>query len=419
MTRTIRSHLRVMALLLPLTAAGFAHAAPTKLPSSSNPTKMGVEAASRGDTATAIKLWSVEAAKGDPDAQFNLAQAYKLGRGVPQDLTMAESLYKQAADRGHLQAADFYGLLLFQRGEHAAAMPYVKAAADHGEPRAQYFLGLSYFNGDSIAKDWVRAYALVSLATQQGLAPAKSALAQMDQYIPIEQRQQAISLSSEIAAQAESTRARQLASMDLGVTPTPNAKPAAIPMPQATRPLPPPVAVAVANPTPFPRPNPLPQTYPRPILNANPIGTKPINPNQSGAILPNRMGSGTTLPTAQRPQTGQLGTPIATAMPKPIKPVVAKPIMAKPVDTTSTTTSPSVASTGSWRVQLGAFGVASNADAMWNRVKNLAEISGHPRINAKAGAVTKLLAGGYSSEAAQNACRKLAASGISCIAIKE
>jgi hypothetical protein len=70
-------------------------------------------------------------------------------------------------------------------------------------------------------------------------------------------------------------------------------------------------------------------------------------------------------------------------------------------------------------VQLGAFGVASNADAMWNRVKNLPEVSGHPRINAKAGAVTKLLAGGYSMDAAQSACRKLAASGISCLATKE
>jgi TPR repeat protein len=32
---------------------------------------------------------------GDADAQFNLAQAYKLGRGVPADLKQAEAWYQQ------------------------------------------------------------------------------------------------------------------------------------------------------------------------------------------------------------------------------------------------------------------------------------------------------------------------------------
>ena len=100
-------------------------------------TKAGVDAWTRGDFAGAVKAWQAEAAKGDGDAIFNLGQAYRLGKGVPQDLTKAEQLFGQAAAMGHLQAADNYGLLLFQRGERARALPFIKAAAERGDPRAQ------------------------------------------------------------------------------------------------------------------------------------------------------------------------------------------------------------------------------------------------------------------------------------------
>ena len=87
--------------------------------------KAGVDAWSRGYYAAAVREWQPAADKGDPDAQFNLAQAYKWGRGVPQDFARAELLYAKAAQQGHLAAADNYGLLLFQRVQQAAAMPYI------------------------------------------------------------------------------------------------------------------------------------------------------------------------------------------------------------------------------------------------------------------------------------------------------
>jgi hypothetical protein len=70
---------------------------------------------------------------------------------------------------------------------------------------------------------------------------------------------------------------------------------------------------------------------------------------------------------------------------------------------------------GTWKIQLGAFGVPGNADAQWNRVKGLPEVSGHPRINLPTGKVTRLMAGGYSEDGAKAACRKLVASGNVCI----
>jgi len=68
--------------------------------------KAGVDAWSRGDYATAIDQWRPLAIAGDADAQFNLAQAYKLGRGVTLDPALAESWFRKAALQGHVQAQD-------------------------------------------------------------------------------------------------------------------------------------------------------------------------------------------------------------------------------------------------------------------------------------------------------------------------
>ena len=74
--------------------------------------RAGVEAYQRGDYAAALREWRPLADKGDPDAQFNLAQAYKLGRGVPADLDTAIGWYRKAAVQNHEEAEALLGLLL-------------------------------------------------------------------------------------------------------------------------------------------------------------------------------------------------------------------------------------------------------------------------------------------------------------------
>lgn len=167
-------------------------------------TKAGVDAWERGDYKTAIDEWRAAAGKGDPDAQFNLGQAYKLGRGVPIDLRKAEDFYRQAAAQGHVQAADNYGLTLFQNGKSHEAIPYLEGSVAHGEPRAQYILGTMLFNGTDAPKDWVRAYALLTQSARAGLPQARDTLAQMDQMIPAAERQQGLALA-ERAIPAPST----------------------------------------------------------------------------------------------------------------------------------------------------------------------------------------------------------------------
>lgn len=178
--------------------------------------KAGVDAWSEGDFGRAVNEWRGPAQNGDADALFNLAQAYRLGRGVTADISRARELYAEAAQKGHVKAADNYGLLLFQQGEQGAAMPLIKDAAERGDPRAQYVLGLAHFNADYAQKDWVRAYALLTLSQSAGLPQATGALAQMDNYVPIEDRQQAQVLARQLESEANKRRAADLAAADLG-----------------------------------------------------------------------------------------------------------------------------------------------------------------------------------------------------------
>lgn len=167
--------------------------------------KDGVDAWTRGDFARAVKEWREPALKGDPDAQFNLAQAYKLGRGVPADLAQAEQWYARAAAQGHPQAVTNYGLALFQNNRRQEAVPWLEQAAARGEARAQFVLGTMLFNGDAVTKDWVRAYALMTRASSSGLPQASQTLAQMDRYVSLQDRQRGLEMARTLQAQAART----------------------------------------------------------------------------------------------------------------------------------------------------------------------------------------------------------------------
>ena len=218
-------------------------------------TKSGIDAWNRGDYAAAVAEWRKSAIAGDPDAQFNLGMAYKLGRGVPVDMAMAESWYRKAALQGHVEASDNYGLALFQAGKRAEALPWLEKSSARGEPRAQLVLGTMLFNGDGVERDWVRAYALMTRSSASGLPQAATTLAEMDKYIGADQRRQ----GSELAQQMASTGGRPgpaVTTIDVppsgggaGTTyPPPGGKPVKRPPPTAT----------VVAPAPIPQPRPAP-----------------------------------------------------------------------------------------------------------------------------------------------------------------
>ena len=334
--------------------------------------KDGVDAWGRGDYTAASAEWQGPAQSGDADAMFNLAQAYRLGRGLPQDLDRAADLYKRAAEAGHLQAADTYGLMLFQNGEREEAMPYVQAAARRGDPRSQYLLSIAQFNGDAMPKNWVEAYALMTLANGAGLPQAAAAIAQMDEHIPLDQRQEAAALARRMAADSEAARAREFAAAELGV-----------PDPARARTSP---SVADAR-----------------AAVAQARAATGGDPAEAGASF------------ARADVTAAAPAPAPMA-PPPIRTVetVAAPPTPAPVRTAPEPARDLTA--GPWRVQLGAFGVAGNAERLWKTLSTRSEIAGRERLLIPAGRVTKLQAGGYASQAeAQSACNALKRAGHDCL----
>jgi uncharacterized protein len=201
--------------------------------------KAGVDRWMRGDYAGAVAQWRPLADAGNADAQFNLGQAYKLGRGVPANAGLAQSWYQKAARQGHEQAQVNVGLLLYNAGRKQEALPWIRKAVELGDPRAQYILGTELFNGDLVARDWPRAYALMLRAADGGVPPAADNLKAMERFIPADQRRQGLALAQRMGG----AKANVFASAAIAA-PTARPAPARAAAPVPRRPAPAPVAVA-------------------------------------------------------------------------------------------------------------------------------------------------------------------------------
>ena len=98
--------------------------------------QMGLDAARKGDFATALREWTPLAEQGDADAQSNLGLMYYDGYGVPQDF--------------------------------ATAMKWFTLAAEQGIADAQYNLGFMYFQGDGVLQDYAYAHMWWNIAASSG-----------------------------------------------------------------------------------------------------------------------------------------------------------------------------------------------------------------------------------------------------------
>ena len=88
------------------------------------------------------------AAKGDPEAQFNLGKMYEAGRGS----------YKK---------------------DYAEAARWYRAAAEQGDAFAQASLGILYRFGKGVPQDVVEAYMWLYLAASQPTAGAEESIVEM------------------------------------------------------------------------------------------------------------------------------------------------------------------------------------------------------------------------------------------------
>ena len=132
----------------------------------------GLDAAQRGDFATALREWKPLAEQGDARAQYNLGMVYNKGDGVPQDYKTAVKWWKLAAEQGDASAQSNLGYM-YERGQGVpqdskTAVKWYRLAAKQGDAVAQFNLGLMYRRGRGVLQDYVRAHMWYNIAASSG-----------------------------------------------------------------------------------------------------------------------------------------------------------------------------------------------------------------------------------------------------------
>ncbi len=350
--------------------AGFALALGS-IPAAHADGKAGYDAWERGDWETALKNWRPLAIAGDAEAQYNMGQAYRLGRGVPVDLKIAEDWFRKSALAGNYKGRAAYGITMFQNGKRAEALPYLEEAAGHGDANAQYIYGTILFNGELVPRDYPRAYAMMTRASARGVKPAAAALAQMDRAIPKDDQMRGLALA----------RAFELA----------ESKPQGPEGPEVA---------ATAGPASLPR------------RTTGPVRTTSLPPSEPAGLppAPEEIGAPPVAPPVR----------IATPRPPVVKPPVVKPPVRVATAPTPAPRSPvEAASGGTWRVQLGAFSESARANALWTSLRGkIGALAAYQPMIVKAGPITRLQAGPLASRAAADKlCASVKAAGQACVPV--
>ena len=124
------------------------------------------------DYREAVKWWTLAAQQGYAKAQYNLGLMYHDGEGVETDVREAVKWWTLAAQQGHTHAQYHLGLM-YHDGEGVEtnvreAVKWWTLAAQQGHAKAQHHLGVMYYNGYGVEKDEAEAHKWLNLAVAQG-----------------------------------------------------------------------------------------------------------------------------------------------------------------------------------------------------------------------------------------------------------
>ena len=108
------------------------------------------------------------------------ANEYGHPHGVTKDIAEKVKLFREAADQGDARAQYNLGICYHDgRGvprDEVEAVKWYRKAAEQGFAPAQFNLGICHFNGEGVAKDSVQAVSWYRKAAEQGVAEAQSSL---------------------------------------------------------------------------------------------------------------------------------------------------------------------------------------------------------------------------------------------------
>lgn len=133
-----------------------------------------------GDPATAVKYYRKAAEQGDEAACENLAMAYGMGDGVPEDKTEAHKWFLKAAELGSAFAQYIVGNNYFNgvgvEENTDEAFKWFFKAAEQGQPNAQFEIGQLYEYGGHDTETARKWYAK---AAEQGHEEAQQKLREL------------------------------------------------------------------------------------------------------------------------------------------------------------------------------------------------------------------------------------------------
>lgn len=127
----------------------------------------------------------VLAEKNDADAQYELAEAYRTGAGVPENQKEALHWYRAAAELGMADAQNNLGAMylsgLGTEKNPTEAVYWYKKAAEQLQVHAQFNLGMLYLLGNGIEQSDENAVYWLHAAAEQGDLEAISKLGNLYQ----------------------------------------------------------------------------------------------------------------------------------------------------------------------------------------------------------------------------------------------
>ncbi len=117
------------------------------------------------------------AEKGDPRAMLYLAAMHRTGKAVPQNMSEALRLHREAAKSGFPRAQYEYANLLFTGDgitqDYASALSWFQRAADGKYAPAAHSIGLMYYHGKGVDRDYEEAMEWFLIAAEKQHAPSQ------------------------------------------------------------------------------------------------------------------------------------------------------------------------------------------------------------------------------------------------------
>ena len=125
-----------------------------------------------------LESLSSEAQSGNPEAQYWLAMVYQEGRLVPKDMAQFETLLLKSAEQGFVRSETTLGMIPKDK-DRPASERWLLRALEHGDPEAQFCLGVAYDENWYGTTDPQLAAKWIEKAAARGHPDAQATLGQM------------------------------------------------------------------------------------------------------------------------------------------------------------------------------------------------------------------------------------------------